>query len=180
MLDLECFTYLNRALESTISPIVILASNRGQTTIRGTSSSSDPGLISAHGIPSDLLARLLIVPTHPYTTTEIRNIIQLRAKLEFASPTAPQLSDNPQQQQAALKVTASLSESALEELTRQGEEVSLRYALMLLAPASILARARGSEGGVVGGDDVAEAKALFWDAGRSAGVLRERAGEFIP
>ncbi|QCT69611.1 hypothetical protein E1952_14880 [Staphylococcus aureus] len=33
MLDLECFTYLNRALESSISPIVILASNRGSTTI---------------------------------------------------------------------------------------------------------------------------------------------------
>ena len=53
MLDLECFTYLNRALESSISPIVILASNRGLTTIRGTGSpfpnSSDPGLVSAHG-----------------------------------------------------------------------------------------------------------------------------------
>ncbi|KAJ1944319.1 RuvB ATP-dependent DNA helicase pontin, partial [Linderina macrospora] len=28
MLDIECFTYLNRALESNISPIVVLASNR--------------------------------------------------------------------------------------------------------------------------------------------------------
>lgn len=177
MLDLECFTYLNRALESTISPIVILASNRGQTTVRGTGSlqSNDPGLVSAHGIPSDLLARLLIVPTHPYTATEIRTIIQTRAKLEFASPTAPQLADNPQ----ALKVSASLSPEALEELTVQGESVSLRYALQLLAPASILARARGSEGNVVSGEDVGEAKALFWDAGRSAGQLRERAGEFI-
>lgn len=177
MLDLECFTYLNRALESSISPIVILASNRGQTTIRGTASpaSNDPGLISAHGIPSDLLARLLIVPTHPYTAAEIKTIIQTRAKLEFATPTAPQLADDAR----ALKVSATLSPEALDELTVQGETVSLRYALQLLAPASILARARGSEGNVVSGDDVAEAKALFWDAGRSAGQLRERAGEFI-
>ena len=29
MLDIECFTYLNRALESAIAPIVVLALNRG-------------------------------------------------------------------------------------------------------------------------------------------------------
>ena len=34
MLDIECFTYLNRALESTLSPIVIFATNRGLCTIR--------------------------------------------------------------------------------------------------------------------------------------------------
>ncbi|GMF04014.1 unnamed protein product [Ambrosiozyma monospora] len=34
MLDIECFAYLNRALESTIAPIVILASNRGMTTVK--------------------------------------------------------------------------------------------------------------------------------------------------
>ena len=189
MLDLECFTYLNRALESTISPIVILASNRGQTTIRGTgtnpnSTDTNSGaLISAHGIPPDLLPRLLIIPTHPYTGNEIRTIIQTRARLEFAAPTAPTL----QQDSAAaahsagmLKVSASLSSEALEALTQLGEKVSLRYALQLLAPAGILARARGSEGGLISGADVQEATALFWDAGRSAGRLRENGGgEFI-
>ena len=34
MLDIECFTYLHRALESTIAPIVIFATNRGRCTIR--------------------------------------------------------------------------------------------------------------------------------------------------
>lgn len=29
MLDMECFSFLNRALESEKSPIVILATNRG-------------------------------------------------------------------------------------------------------------------------------------------------------
>ncbi len=29
MLDIECFTYLNRALESSLAPIVIFATNRG-------------------------------------------------------------------------------------------------------------------------------------------------------
>jgi RuvB-like protein 1 (pontin 52) len=32
MLDIECFTYLNRALESSLSPIVIFATNRGVCT----------------------------------------------------------------------------------------------------------------------------------------------------
>ena len=36
MLDIECFTYLNKALESPLAPIVIFAINRGICTIRGT------------------------------------------------------------------------------------------------------------------------------------------------
>ncbi len=34
MLDIECFTYLNKALESTLAPIVILATNRGMAKVR--------------------------------------------------------------------------------------------------------------------------------------------------
>jgi len=55
MLDIECYTFLNRALESTLAPIVILATNRGMCTIRGTD------IISPHGVPVDLLDRLLII-----------------------------------------------------------------------------------------------------------------------
>ena len=36
MLDIECFSFLNRALESETAPIMILATNRGITSIRGT------------------------------------------------------------------------------------------------------------------------------------------------
>ena len=35
MLDIECFTYLNRALESSLAPIVIFATNRGICTVSG-------------------------------------------------------------------------------------------------------------------------------------------------
>lgn len=173
MLDLECFTYLNRALESSISPIVILASNRGQTTIRGTDN-----LISAHGIPPDLLNRLLIIPTHPYTAPEIRAIVSIRAKLEFSTQAPPSLASGAQAGQgvqAGLVQTMTLREDALDEITRQGERVSLRYALQLLAPAGILSRCRGAEGNVVEGEDVREAVGLFWDAQRSAGILRDPA-----
>lgn len=34
MLDIECFTYLHRALETPIAPIVIFATNRGRCSIR--------------------------------------------------------------------------------------------------------------------------------------------------
>lgn len=34
MLDMECFSYLNRALESSLSPIVIFATNRGICNVR--------------------------------------------------------------------------------------------------------------------------------------------------
>ncbi|KAF4550141.1 RuvB-like helicase 1 [Elsinoe fawcettii] len=168
MLDLECFTYLNRALEQTISPIVILATNRGLTHVKGSDD-----LMASHGIPPDLLARLLIVPTHPYNTQEIRQILTTRAALEFSTPAAAGLSGS------GLVSTQTLGEDAIEELTKQGEKVSLRYALQLLTPAGILARARGSQGGAITAEDISEATGLFWDAGRSAGLLREANGAFI-
>jgi RuvB-like protein 2 len=72
MLDIECFSFLNRALESELSPLVIMASNRGTATIRGTK------FRSPHGLPVDLLDRVLIVSTTPYQEEEIQQIIQIR------------------------------------------------------------------------------------------------------
>jgi RuvB-like protein 1 (pontin 52) len=77
MLDIECFTYLNRALESSLSPIVVFATNRGICTIRGTDDVKSP-----HGIPVDLLDRLLIIRTLPYSLEEISVILDIRAKTE--------------------------------------------------------------------------------------------------
>ena len=72
MLDIECFSYLNRAMENDLSPIIIMASNRGITRIRGTTHSSP------HGIPMDFLDRMLIVSTEPYGENEVCKILQLR------------------------------------------------------------------------------------------------------
>lgn len=60
-----------------------------------------------------------------------------------------------------------MSEAALERVAKLGVDVSLRYALQLLAPASILARVAGR--GEVGVEDVVECEGLFIDARRSAG-----------
>ena len=177
MLDLESFTYLSRALESSIAPIVILASNRGRVPIRTSSSSTDTtasattdtDLISAHGIPPDLLARLLIIPTHPYSPSEIKTIIRLRARTEGLT----------------------LSDAALTRVSDKGSQISLRYALQLLAPASVLAKVAGraGEGAMVNGkdgasgsvtieeQDVEECEGLFLDARRSAAMLNEHQGK---
>lgn len=151
MLDIECFTYLNRALESSISPIVILASNRGNTVIRGTDD-----ITAAHGIPSDLLARLLIIPTQPYAPEEIKTIVRLRAKIEGLNITDP----------------------ALEKVAGHGSKISMRYALQLLTPASILARVNGRPGGIEEAD-VAECEDLFLDAKRSASIVNKDSGSFL-
>ncbi|MCS7106292.1 MAG: RuvB-like domain-containing protein, partial [Candidatus Aenigmarchaeota archaeon] len=49
MLDIETFAFLNRALEQELAPIIIFATNRGFSTIRGTD------IKAAHGMPLDLL-----------------------------------------------------------------------------------------------------------------------------
>ena len=72
MLDIECFSFLNRALENEMAPVLVVATNRGITKIRGTNYQSP------HGIPIDVLDRLLIIATEPYSETELRTILDIR------------------------------------------------------------------------------------------------------
>jgi RuvB-like protein 2 len=80
MLDIECFSFLNRALESEMAPLVVMASNRGMARIRGTS------FKSPHGLPADLLDRVLIVSTRPYEEEDVREIISIRLILRRLIP----------------------------------------------------------------------------------------------
>jgi TBP-interacting protein len=143
MLDLECYSFLTRAMESDFAPIIVMATNRGITKIRGTD------VESPHGMPRDLLDRLLIITTRPYTAEEIREIIRIRADEE----------DVP------------LSERALEALTKIGLERSLRYAVQLLEPARIIALRRKSA--KVEDVDVYEAARLFADLKRSVETIEK-------
>lgn len=145
MLDVEIFTYLNRALESSIAPIVVLASNRGLTTVRG----SDDGVKAPHGCPPDLIDRLLIVRTLPYNQEEIKTIIGKRASLEGLI----------------------LTDDALEKLSKQGLSTSLRYAVQLLTPAGVLSTTAGRSEITV--QDIEECEFLFLDSRRSTKVLQE-------
>ncbi|KAG0463917.1 hypothetical protein HPP92_019986 [Vanilla planifolia] len=51
MLDIECFSFLNRALENEMAPILVIATNRGITTIRGTNYRSPTVYLRFSGPP---------------------------------------------------------------------------------------------------------------------------------
>jgi len=150
MLDIECFTYLNRALESTLAPIVIFATNRGICTIRGTED-----MKAAHGIPPDLLDRLIIIRTGTYGLNEIKHILNLRAEVEGIK----------------------LDEKALERLAVIGEGTSLRFAAQLLTPAKIMGETNARN--FVTKDDVDEVNGLFMDAKASAMMLHTQRDKYL-
>ena len=149
MLDIECFTYLHRALESSISPIVVFATNRGHCTIRGTD------LVAPHGLPLDLLDRILIIRTLPYSQDEMIQILKIRAQTEGIK----------------------LDEESLKMLGEVGHRTTLRYAVQLLTPSSILAQINGRD--VISKDDVREINELFYDAKASAKVLAEQGDKYL-
>jgi RuvB-like protein 2 len=83
MLDIECFSFLNRALEGEMAPLVVMASNRGMAQIRGTT------FRSPHGLPADLLDRVLIVSTRPYEEEDVRETIAIRVAWASLSKSPP-------------------------------------------------------------------------------------------
>merc|ERR1712007_190537 len=149
MLDIECFTYLNRALESQLAPIVVLATNRGRCTIRGTD------MKSPHGIPIDLLDRLMIIKTAPYTLAELVQILAIRSQTEH------------------LKI----AQEALAHLGAIGSKTSLRFVVQLLTPANILCQTSGRD--EISKEDIDEINELFYDAKQSAQILQKEADKYI-
>ena len=68
------FSRLGCPTQSSLAPIVVFATNRGVCTIRGTEMSAP------HGIPVDLLDRLVIIRTLPYTPQEmVREVNQVNS-----------------------------------------------------------------------------------------------------
>lgn len=149
MLDIECFSYLNRALEGDMAPIVIMATNRGITKIRGTNYKSP------HGIPIDLLDRMIIIRTAPYTDKEFKEILKIRCEEEDCQ----------------------MSADALAVLTRIASETSLRYAIQLITTSNLVARRKKSP--EVNLEDVKKCYALFLDENRSSRILKEYQNEYM-
>mmetsp|Transcript_8117 Transcript_8117/g.12431 ORF Transcript_8117/g.12431 Transcript_8117/m.12431 type:complete len:468 (+) Transcript_8117:144-1547(+) len=140
MLDMECFTYLNKALESTLSPILVLATNRGLTHIRG----GQNDIVSPHGIPLDLLDRMLIIRTKPYSVSECQEILSIRARVEGIE----------------------IEEEALETLAKAGSTTSLRFVVQLLTPSKVIAETQGRT--KVSVEDVGMTQQLFIHGKESA------------
>ena len=149
MLDLECFAFINRAIESETAPVVIMATNRGITKIRGTNQ------VSPHGLPLDLLDRLLIITTKPYTTEEIKQILVIRCEEEDVE----------------------MDDEAKDLLTKIGAETSLRYAIHLITAANLIAQKRKSS--EVEMDDISTAYSLFIDIERSKSFLKDYEKDFM-
>merc|ERR1712159_877581 len=149
MLDIECFTYLNRALESTLAPIVVLATNRGMCNIRGTE------IPAPHGVPVDLLDRVMIIRTMPYTLEETFQILSIRAKSEGVD----------------------VEDEALAYAAQVGQDASLRFAVQLLTPSRVIAQTAGRTN--INKADVEEINRLFLDAKTSASRLQKDADHFL-
>ena len=149
MLDIECFSYINRALEADLAPIVIMASNRGNARIRGTD------YRSPHGLPLDFLDRVVIVSTQPYVPDEIQQILAIRASEEDVD----------------------LSSDALALLTKIGQEAGLRYASNLITTSTLLSQKRNAK--EVSVEDVQRSYTLFYDPARSVKFVKEFEKRFI-
>ncbi|KAH0566021.1 RuvB-like protein 2 [Trichoglossum hirsutum] len=149
MLDIESFSYINRALESELAPIIIMASNRGNSRIRGTR------YRSPHGLPLDLLDRVVIISTHTYDKEEIGQILAIRTAEEEVD----------------------LTPDALALLTKIGQEAGLRYSTNLITTAALIASKRKAS--KVGIEDVQRSFQLFYDPGRSVKFVTEFENRFV-
>merc|ERR1712028_289968 len=149
MLDIECFTFLNRALESTLAPIVVLATNRGMCKIRGTD------VMAPHGVPVDLLDRVMIIRTMPYTLEETFQILSIRAKTEGIE----------------------CEDDALAHAAQVGLDASLRYAVQLMHPSNVLAKTNARD--KISKEDIEEVNSIFYDAKSSALKLQANADKYL-
>jgi RuvB-like protein 2 len=149
MLDMECFSFLNRALESDMAPVLVIATNRGMSPIRGTE------YVAPHGIPLDLLDRLMIIPTIPYQPHEMRQILTIRC-------TEEQVEMDPE---------------ALELLTRIASETTLRYAMHLITVSQF--RAQKQRRSVVSMADVERCFEIFVDVQRSTARLLDHDAGYL-
>jgi len=143
LLDLEAFSFLGRAIESELVPIIILATNRGVARIRGTD------VKSPLGFPLDLVDRAVIIATHEYDPESIGEILRIRSDEEKVK----------------------MDKDALERLTEVGSKSSLRYSVQLLSLAAQNARAMKREKVTV--EDVERVDKLFMDIGEAAEHLKK-------
>jgi RuvB-like protein 2 len=149
MLDIECFSWLNRALESPLAPVLIIATNRGITKIRGTEYKSP------HGIPIDMLDRLMIISTMPYNESELEEILKIRCEEEDVE----------------------MTDAAQKLLTKIAQETSLRYAMHMIMAASLVCTKRKAT--EVDVEDIKRVYSLFVDVKRSTQFLMEYQKDFM-
>merc|ERR1712037_611482 len=132
----HCVSYFARASEHPCHP------HPSHIVARGTKYKSP------HGIPIDLLDRLLIIITSPYKQAEEQKILHIRCEEEDVE----------------------MNGAAAALLTRIAMETSLRYAIHMITAASLVAAKR--KGTEVTVDDIKLVYSLFSDVKRSI-LLKE-------
>ncbi len=149
LMDIEALSFISRAMEGELVPIIIMATNRGITNIRGTD------VKAPFGMPLDLLDRLVIITTDKYTRDEVGEILKIRAAEEGID----------------------IDDKALEILKDEGERRSLRYAVQILGIAGVKARSEGRD--KITEEDVKEVAERFSDVKDAIQHLKKYEGELL-
>merc|ERR1711924_221115 len=107
------------------------------------------------GVPVDLLDRVMIIRTMPYTVEETFQILSIRAKSEGVE----------------------VDDEALAYAAQVGQDASLRFAVQLLTPATVVAKTTGRAS--VNKADMEEINRLFLHAKTSAMRLSKEGDLFL-
>lgn len=112
-------------------------------------------VVAPHGIPLDLLDRLLIIQTSHYGVNEIYQILKIRASTEGLQ----------------------IEDDALTALSEIGQSTTLRYAVQLLTPAAQASKVNART--TITKEDITEVNDLFLDVKRSAKFLSEKDNKYM-
>ncbi len=149
LMDIEALSFISRAMESELVPIIVMATNRGVTKIRGTD------IEAPFGMPLDLLDRLVIITTEKYSEEEIGEILKIRAREEGIE----------------------IEEEALELLKKLGAEKSLRYSVQILGIAGVRARTKGEK--KITKEEVEQVAQRFSDVKEAVDYLKKYESELL-
>uniref|UniRef100_A0A2N9H2B1 RuvB-like helicase n=1 Tax=Fagus sylvatica TaxID=28930 RepID=A0A2N9H2B1_FAGSY len=108
-----------------------------------------------HGIPIDLLDRLVIIRTQTYDVADMIQILAIRSSVE----------------------NLVIDDESLAYLGDICQRASLRHAVQLLSPSSIVAKIK--EHDKICKEDIEEVSALYLDAKSSARLLQEHQEKYI-
>ncbi|CAG2219407.1 INO80H [Mytilus edulis] len=123
-------------------PLIFMPSGKGTEDI-----------VAPHGIPLDLLDRVMIIRTLPYSEEEM--ILKIRATTE----------------------NITLDEDSALSLGKIGVQTTLRYSVQLLTPSNLLARINGKD--AISKEEIEEINKLFYDAKASAKILAEQEDKYM-
>nr|XP_027205429.1 ruvB-like helicase 1 [Dermatophagoides pteronyssinus] len=143
-LDVECFSFLNKLMESENCPTFVFATNRLEADLRVSQTELTGGAFEqcVFGMPPDFLDRLVVLRTSAMTLAEAVELMELRAREEALH----------------------FDDAAVQALAQLALSESVRRAFQLMAPAWVLAQHRASA--EIQRVDVETAAALFC-AGKS-------------